>query len=203
MAKSVDFHLALLAYRSSPLDNGYSPAELLMGRKLRSTVPVLPQVLKPETPLSGAIRERESARQARNKANYDSRHQAIQLPLLSPGDPVWVRDLDRFGKVDGPMAGAPRSYAVRTDKGTVRRNRQALVNMPVEESCDSGQQVNPAIPTLTSQSSATPHMEQRERIDEHLDRQTDTTQTCIQIPHQQTTFTRSGRVSKPPVKLNL
>ena len=60
MAKSTDFHLALLAYRSSPLDNGYSPAELLMGRKLRSTIPTLPQVLKPETPLSGAIRERVS-----------------------------------------------------------------------------------------------------------------------------------------------
>ena len=32
--KSDDPYLAILAYRSTPLENGYSPAELLMGRKL-------------------------------------------------------------------------------------------------------------------------------------------------------------------------
>lgn len=38
LTKSVDPHLAILAYRTSPLENGFSPAELLMGRKLRSTI---------------------------------------------------------------------------------------------------------------------------------------------------------------------
>ena len=35
LKKSVDPYLALLAYRTSPLKNGYSPSELLMCRKLR------------------------------------------------------------------------------------------------------------------------------------------------------------------------
>ena len=39
--KNDDPHLALLAYRSTPLANGYSPAENLMGRKLRTTVPII------------------------------------------------------------------------------------------------------------------------------------------------------------------
>ena len=30
----------LMAYRTTPLENGYSPAELLMGRKVRTTVPI-------------------------------------------------------------------------------------------------------------------------------------------------------------------
>ncbi|KAI5096743.1 complement component bfb isoform X1 [Silurus meridionalis] len=35
LKKSADPYLALMAYRVAPLTNGYSPAELLMGRKLR------------------------------------------------------------------------------------------------------------------------------------------------------------------------
>ena len=36
LKKSEDQYETLLAYRSTPLSNGYSPAELLMGRKLRT-----------------------------------------------------------------------------------------------------------------------------------------------------------------------
>jgi len=42
-----DMYMAMLAYRSTPLENGLSPAELLMGRQLRTTVPVIPQQVKP------------------------------------------------------------------------------------------------------------------------------------------------------------
>ena len=47
--KSDDPYLAILAYRSTPLENGYSPAELLMGRKLRTTIPITLQTMKPVT----------------------------------------------------------------------------------------------------------------------------------------------------------
>ena len=40
LKKATNPYLTLLSYRSTPLDNGYSPAQILMGRQTRSTVPV-------------------------------------------------------------------------------------------------------------------------------------------------------------------
>ena len=37
LEKATDPYIGLLSYRTTPLANGYSPAELLMNRKLRST----------------------------------------------------------------------------------------------------------------------------------------------------------------------
>ncbi|UYV79065.1 hypothetical protein LAZ67_17000981, partial [Cordylochernes scorpioides] len=50
LKKNQDPSLGLLEYRSTPLENGYSPAELLMGRKLRTTLPIAPENLNPKSP---------------------------------------------------------------------------------------------------------------------------------------------------------
>ena len=53
--KGEDPYLAMLAYRDAPLDNGKSPAELLMGRKLRtrlSSVKYRHEKLQKRTPRS-------------------------------------------------------------------------------------------------------------------------------------------------------
>ena len=47
LCKNEEPYLALLAYRSTPLQNGFSSSELLMGCRLRTKVPVMPSILKP------------------------------------------------------------------------------------------------------------------------------------------------------------
>ncbi|KAL8616804.1 hypothetical protein ACOMHN_017841 [Nucella lapillus] len=48
--KSDDEYLGLLMYRNTPLPNGFSPAQLSMGRRLKTRAPCHPDSLLPHTP---------------------------------------------------------------------------------------------------------------------------------------------------------
>ncbi|UYV84209.1 K02A2.6-like [Cordylochernes scorpioides] len=50
LKKGRDPYLSLLGYRTAPLENGYSSAELCMNRKLRTTVPISPVQLQSRIP---------------------------------------------------------------------------------------------------------------------------------------------------------
>ena len=91
--KCPDPHLALLAYRSTPLEQGYSPAQLLMSRNLRTTVPVHPCKLKPEVIAPERLSKKDSELKQRQKENYDSRHRVHDLPPLTAGDRVYLPQL--------------------------------------------------------------------------------------------------------------
>ena len=65
--KNEDPYLALLAYRSTPLENGYSPVELLMGRKLRTTIPIVTKQLLPRLPKSLELKEKEKQPRERQR----------------------------------------------------------------------------------------------------------------------------------------
>ena len=82
MNKSEDPYLALLSYRSTPLHNGYTPAELLMGRKLRFTLPLVPEKLTPKWPETEQLRKTELKYEQKQAENYDRRHRASVLPEL-------------------------------------------------------------------------------------------------------------------------
>ena len=51
--------MALLVHWSTLLENGYSPAKLLMECKPRTTVPVIPNVLQPKLLNQNTLREKE------------------------------------------------------------------------------------------------------------------------------------------------
>ena len=50
LKKEQDPAKAPMSYPATPLENGYSPAEMLFGRKITTTVPVFPDHLKPLGP---------------------------------------------------------------------------------------------------------------------------------------------------------
>ena len=132
-----DQYETLLAYRSTPLSNGYSPAELLMGRKLRTTVPVVPSSLDPQWSQFQDARKAQCENKQRQKKAFDKRHRVVDLRPLKPGEHVWVKDMNRRGTVKTHMPAPPRSYVVKTQHGDVRRNRRHLNPTPVAPTYDA------------------------------------------------------------------
>jgi hypothetical protein len=128
LTKSEDPFLALLAYRTTLLGNGYSPSELLMGRRLQSTLPIVSDELKPRQANNELLRHKQRDNKQRQKLNYDRRHRATNLEKLEPNDNVYVKDHKIWGKVKQDSY-TPRSYNVETERGDVRRNRRHLANV--------------------------------------------------------------------------
>jgi len=126
-----DPHRALQNYRATPLDNGFSPAQLLMGRRLRTALPISSAFLKPCLPDEDQLCEKEEARIESQKRNYDRGHRTRDLSELQPGEEVWIVDLQRPGVILAREA--PRSYIVETDKRNVRRNRYHLIPREKED----------------------------------------------------------------------
>lgn len=90
LKKAVDPSLALMAYRVTPLANGHSPEELLMGRRTRTLVPVVPT--QPSWPDLQKLRPREQTSRLNQWMNLNRGHRACELPPLGPGDHVWIKD---------------------------------------------------------------------------------------------------------------
>ena len=119
-----DPFLALLAYRATPLQNGYSPSELLMNRKLRTTVPMAPPQMLPSIPNYEILRKKEEVSREHQKMNFDKHHKAKSLKQLEPSQRVWISDMGIQGTVKEQIA--PRSYLITTTQGIIQRNRHHL-----------------------------------------------------------------------------
>ena len=123
--------MALLSYRSTPTaPTGVSAAELAMGRKLRTTLPIIHANLEPQKYDRDIIADRDAKAKAKNKRCFDNRHGAQNLRELLPGDYV-LQKLDHESQWSKPARVvsqvAPRSYLVETSQGNqYRRNRKHL-----------------------------------------------------------------------------
>ena len=127
LEKSEDPYLAMLSYRTTPLQHGYSPAELLMSRKLRTTLPGVKTEMRPKVPDWTTLKYKDEEIKDRQTRDFNNHHGTRELPPLTTGEKVWVADQ----KIEGTVSGEKeeRSYEITTPKGKVRRNRRHLVVM--------------------------------------------------------------------------
>ena len=83
---SEDPYAALLAYRTTPLENGFSPAEMLMARRLHTKLPAEPCTLTAKVPSSEQLQSKEENARFKETMLFNRRHGAKPLPQLTHGD---------------------------------------------------------------------------------------------------------------------
>ena len=123
-----DFPLALLAYRTTPHGTTeVAPAQLLMGRRLRTRLPALSSHLGPTLVDADRLKEVDSFNKLKQADDYNRRQGVKALDALEPGDSVLVCNLQtRTWRIPGTIARrlSGRSYLVRLRSGQrYRRNR--------------------------------------------------------------------------------
>ena len=105
---------ALMSYRATPLENEYSPGEMLLRGKIRTTVPVFPDQLTPSWPGLQELREDEQESKIIQTKRYNVSHRCTELPALKPGCGLRIRKKLAVAK---ERATAPRSYVGVTQDG--------------------------------------------------------------------------------------
>ena len=175
--KEKDLWLGILAYRASPLQGEKSPSELLMGRRLRTTIPTSTEQLLPQWSQNINESRRRWNRRTSMKRWFDNRHKARELPELAIGSRVFIKDLKRYGTVREKLL-EPRSYRVNISSGVVRRNRAQLILVPKEGEGKQDERRNPLYSFRTEPDAG------------------GETHTTPEIDHQPVK-TRFGRVSRP------
>ena len=91
IAETSDIYLALLSYRATPLPwCRLSLAELLMGRRPRTDVPQVSNLLIPDWPHLQRFEEKDRKYKQQQKEQYDSHHRVRSLTPLPNDTDVWV-----------------------------------------------------------------------------------------------------------------
>lgn len=129
--KADDKDLVLLDYRTTPMEGiNLSPAQLLMGRRPRNTLPASSELLKPTVHKPQTVKSHFDKENKSQKQYYDRRRGVKELSPLNPGDNVRMSPFPG-SKTWTPATvayhyGKPRSYVVRSGDRLYRRNRKHL-----------------------------------------------------------------------------
>lgn len=194
-----DPYLGILEYRTTPLEVGYSPAELLQGRQLRSILPTLNEQLLPKVIDHEKVKVMLNKNHENQKHNYDK--QSKPLAPLEIGDSVRFQQDDKSWKPATVLSKvADRSYVVNAPNGGIyRRNRRHLMktneqtytfdpNLPIlAEAQTDDSELSPISPSKSKLPPSSPPKPNFENMS--------TFQTSNK-PY----VTRSGRVCIPKIK---
>jgi transposase InsO family protein len=155
MRKSKDINKALLSYRNTSLEGiNMSPAQLLMGRRLKTTLPTTAELLKP--PSQDKIKEKLIQGKENQKRNFDL-HVGKELEILQKGETVRMKHGNTWvPAVVSYKHFSPRSYVVKTEEGrSYRRNRRQLNKCYTTMTSTPTRQVTP----IVSRTNSSPQVE--------------------------------------------
>ncbi|XP_053374360.1 uncharacterized protein LOC128546956 [Mercenaria mercenaria] len=179
--------IGILQYRTTPLESGLSPAQLLMGKQLRSVLPTSRDNLTPKILSPNLVKETTKISKGKWKSFYDG--QTKSLELLSIGQTARIQQLNKtWQPAVVTERHNDRSYSVCTPDGAIyRRNRRNLLKTN-EPSPETGA-LDPEIQT-PSYTEETPLMSEiKEASDSQVPASTDSNR-CV---------TRSGKTVIPTI----
>lgn len=217
-----DPYLALLNLRNTIISGeNHSPAQLLMGRRLNTRLPIPNKLLEPETPNKSEIQKTRISKTEQAKKYYDL-HTKTLRPLRE-GEQVRIREPAANSADAGRWVPArvqraapePRSYWVRTpDGGQYRRNRQHIRAQPISQQPNSGNASHTASSPAPTQATSNVMSSHRNTVnnyrynifDDYFATNTNTNTISSPAPGtsggsnntQQYYITRSGRQVRPP-----
>ena len=131
-----DFYRALQIFRSTPLLCGFSPAQLLMGRRIRNNLPLCTTMLKP---MYNHVKRNFVKERKRYKKYYDVHTKP--LPPLVPNAKVLIYNCiskrwDKHATIVRMCS--PRCYLVESDDGVLyKRNRIHLRPVSYPQICNN------------------------------------------------------------------
>ncbi|XP_067945384.1 uncharacterized protein [Watersipora subatra] len=130
LSKEKDPYIAILAYKASPQLGVYSPAELLMGRMLKTTVVVHPDSQMPKLLDYEKLKAKNELYKERMKMSHDINPKVKDLPAVCSGDCVMVRDSSQEGTVVRANQDGDRKVITEGDNGQhLVRNRSAVISV--------------------------------------------------------------------------
>ena len=119
LKETKDPFLALLSYRATPLPwCNLSPAELLMGRPIRSNIPQLEETFIPHWPYLDKFQQDNKHLKTQQKTHFDKRHRTRPLPVIPDDTEVWVRTTNNQ-HVSGRVTRSANTKVLRS--GNARR----------------------------------------------------------------------------------
>ena len=176
-----NINLALLSQRNTPRDEVLgSPAQRLMSRRLKSTVPCSDKLLECQQFDGSMVKDRLNQKSQQQKKFYDK--QTKCLPTLKSGDVIRMQTSKGYDKLGFVVRAAeqPRSFLVKSQGQEYRRNRRHLLKVPEQSEVVTEKNV------VVEES---PAAEELPKIKE-----TETEK------YSNVVITRSGRISKPNPK---
>ncbi|XP_048255341.1 uncharacterized protein LOC125381980 [Haliotis rufescens] len=132
-ASGRDVYLSLLEYRNTPVDKvNLSPAQMLMGRRLKSRLPVSKALLQPQAQDHSLLQRQLEYRQDLQKYYYDKGSR--ELSPLNPGHYVRVQEKSGWNPaVVTAVDPSPRSYKVTTNSGKAYRRNRCHIRTTAED----------------------------------------------------------------------